>query len=863
MDGRGIIDQVEAKNKDNEQLEQQWLIGKSLQRPVEEEPPEVDTHKAISGRSGSGGTTITAHNGLRNEQGRVDLDDIGSDVISTTVSFSAYNSDWHTVMSNSNGTGVSKTVKSTKTYNVSSRVTSTRQTSRQVVLNTADDISTMDLEDLTKKLDEQEEQEAGKQLVPEGAWQEPNSSSPTAEQFFEHLLNMEKERFADLFPQLRCVRTNVTPVETSVRIVRNADGTVTRIQTTQTRSVIRCSRVTRQDGSKSKKLTTAFVEYHGPEGKLRMKLDDNGSTTMESESEDDDEVVTSPFLSGIFGRCSRRKPQPAIEATAKVISEKQAEAKREALREKKRSSAFYAAEELVQTERRYVEKLDLLNEVFKKRVAEANTSGRLMPESKFAILFSNLNSIHAFHKRHFLPELESRLLDWPTKGKISDVVCQQAPFLKMYSDYINNYKRATNVCEEMYKKSAKFAHIVDEIEQLPECDNLPLASHIIAPVQRVMRYHLLMQEYLKRLEEGHPDKEDTEKALELVKSAANHANEIMRKMDQYRDMVELQEHLGSQVPDLISPSRELIKQGRLVKLSSKSDEMHHRHLFLFNDMLLVCSERVMPLNKYKLRASLRVSEMFVLEGDHLDIENAFYVRTRKRAIEFCAKTLKEKAEWMESLWRAIAQFTGPREGSRMSTDKGAKMIARNCSFCSSSFGIFRREFVCDGCQAVACKKCCRHKVPLRGENGKSSRLCDDCYEETKKRQASDQKGKPENALQVVPANDSMLEGYLLFRSSKKPWTKAYFRVNNDFVLYRHANDKEKTPRACLPLPGVRISLSDSRQESAKGNCTVFMIEHKNRTYFFRCSNQEETAKWMAVLDLASRAEIPTDTGQME
>ncbi|CDW54809.1 PH domain containing protein [Trichuris trichiura] len=113
----------------------------------------------------------------------------------------------------------------------------------------------------------------------------------------------------------------------------------------------------------------------------------------------------------------------------------------------------------------------------------------------------------------------------------------------------------------------------------------------------------------------------------------------------------------------------------------------------------------------------------------------------------------------------------------------------------------------------------------------------------------------------------MLEGYLLFRSSKKAWTKAYFRVNNDFVLYRHANDKhtlqEKTPRACLPLPGVRISLPDTRQESGKANCTVFVIEHKNRTYFFRCASQEETAKWMAVLDLASRAEIPTDAGQME
>lgn len=43
------------------------------------------------------------------------------------------------------------------------------------------------------------------------------------------------------------------------------------------------------------------------------------------------------------------------------------------------------------------------------------------------------------------------------------MVRKQAPFLKMYSEYTNNYDRATRVFEEM-KKKKKFADVVREIE---------------------------------------------------------------------------------------------------------------------------------------------------------------------------------------------------------------------------------------------------------------------------------------------------------------------------------------------------------------------------------------------------------------
>ena len=67
-------------------------------------------------------------------------------------------------------------------------------------------------------------------------------------------------------------------------------------------------------------------------------------------------------------------------------------------------------------------------------------------------------------------------------------------------------------------------------QRLPECDNLPLMSHLICPIQRVMRYHLLLSEYLKYLDQTDADYADTKEALNLALKAANHANEIMRKL---------------------------------------------------------------------------------------------------------------------------------------------------------------------------------------------------------------------------------------------------------------------------------------------------------------------------------------------
>lgn len=56
-----------------------------------------------------------------------------------------------------------------------------------------------------------------------------------------------------------------------------------------------------------------------------------------------------------------------------------------------------------------------------------------------------------------------------------------------------------------------------------------LQHHMLGPVQRIPRYKMLLEDYLKRLPEDSPDRLETSTALDLISKAADHTNESMRQ----------------------------------------------------------------------------------------------------------------------------------------------------------------------------------------------------------------------------------------------------------------------------------------------------------------------------------------------
>lgn len=65
----------------------------------------------------------------------------------------------------------------------------------------------------------------------------------------------------------------------------------------------------------------------------------------------------------------------------------------------------------------------------------------------------------------------------------------------------------------------------------------------------------------------------------MVSTAANHTNEAMKKIDKFKKLLEIQESIYD-ATDLVSATRELVKEGRIVKISARSGDHQERHLFL-------------------------------------------------------------------------------------------------------------------------------------------------------------------------------------------------------------------------------------------------------------------------------------------
>uniref|UniRef100_A0A1I7XJ44 DH domain-containing protein n=1 Tax=Heterorhabditis bacteriophora TaxID=37862 RepID=A0A1I7XJ44_HETBA len=442
---------------------------------------------------------------------------------------------------------------------------------------------------------------------------------------------------------------------------------------------------------------------------------------------------------------------------------------------------------------------------------------------------------------------------------IASVVRKQAPFLKMYSEYTNNYDRATKIFEET-KKKKRFAEIVREIEKMPECEGLPLSHHLICPVQRVMRYQLLLQEYKKHLNESDSDYEDTSAALMLVLQAASHANEMMKKLDGFGKVIEVQEQLGNSI-SLVSPGRELLKSGTLQKISSTTEKTEERTIFLFNDLIILAGERKMiGMAKYRLRAVFHACHSQVCEGDNLEREHSFYIRGSdgsgpQRCVELFTDCQKEKNDWVERICSVIedcransATFSNNSVRSSF-CDNNNHSESKNCAECDGEFSLWYRGIKCGKCRRKLCKKCFgRYRT-----ESKNNRICEQCVKnmgcDSLRRSTSSHSNGRQNVL-ALPANaKGCVHGSRVkFRGSLGKTFDRYFVVRNDFCLYSYNSPEDDCALAMLPLPGCEVKLCGER-------FTFSVRVGTRRMYTITVEDEQSQIKWMAVLDLAANAQL--------
>ncbi|KAF6118646.1 FYVE, RhoGEF and PH domain containing 4 [Phyllostomus discolor] len=534
------------------------------------------------------------------------------------------------------------------------------------------------------------------------------------------------------------------------------------------------------------------------------------------------------------------------------------------------------ANELLLTERAYVNRLDLLDQVFYCKLLEEANRGSF-PAEMVNKIFSNISSINAFHSKFLLPELEKRMQEWETTPRIGDILQKLAPFLKMYGEYVKGFDNAMELVKHMTERIPQFKLVVEEIQKQKICGNLTLQHHMLEPVQRIPRYEMLLKDYLRKLPADSPDWNDAKKSLEIISTAASHSNSAIRKMENLKKLLEIYEMLGEE-EDIVNPSNELIKEGQILKLAARNTSAQERYLFLFNNMLLYCVPRFSLVgSKFTVRTRVGIDGMQIVETHNEEYPHTFQVSGKERTLELQASSEQDKEEWIKALQETIDAFHQRHETfrnaiakdndsqSEVSTAELGKRAPRwirdnevtMCMKCKESFNaLTRRRHHCRACGHVVCWKCSDYKAQLEYDGGKLSKVCKDCYQiisgftdnEEKKR-----KGILEIEAAEVSGN-SVVCSFLQYMEKSKPWQKAWCVIpkQDPLVLYMYGAPQDVRAQATIPLLGYIV---DDLPRSADLPHSFKLTQSKS-VHSFAADSEELKQKWLKVIFLAVTGETP-------
>jgi cell division control protein 24 len=150
----------------------------------------------------------------------------------------------------------------------------------------------------------------------------------------------------------------------------------------------------------------------------------------------------------------------------------------------KRTQREHIIDELVKTERTYVQHLELLQE-FKKLVEEKGViSGDQVHD-----IFLNLNALLDFQRR-FLIRVEQTNAQDPAEQNWGNLFVLYKEAFKVYEPYIANQKKCEQIAMREFDK-LKETGGSPEMRQMVESPTL-LTSFLLKPFQRLTKYPLLL-----------------------------------------------------------------------------------------------------------------------------------------------------------------------------------------------------------------------------------------------------------------------------------------------------------------------------------------------------------------------------------
>ncbi|KAM4699224.1 rho guanine nucleotide exchange factor 25 isoform 2-T2 [Discoglossus pictus] len=311
--------------------------------------------------------------------------------------------------------------------------------------------------------------------------------------------------------------------------------------------------------------------------------------------------ILSDLLQGVTTEPNNENPHTSYlsdsEASEISVASSFPPAETEEERKSALEKSMYVLMELIETEKMYVEDLGQIVEGYMATMVSQGIPEDMKGKDK--IVFGNIHQIFDWHKDYFLGELQKCLED---PNRLAHLFIKHERRLHMYVVYCQNKPKSEHIVSE---------YIDTYFEELRQqlSHRLQLNDLLIKPVQRIMKYQLLLKDFHKYYSKAGQDTLELEKAVEVMCFVPKRCNDMM-------NLGRLQGFEGK-----ITAQGKLLQQDTFMVIEQECSLLtrgKERRVFLFEQIIIfsepIDKKKGFSLPGYIFKNSIKVSCLGIEES---------------------------------------------------------------------------------------------------------------------------------------------------------------------------------------------------------------------------------------------------------
>ncbi|XP_064798701.1 guanine nucleotide exchange factor VAV2-like isoform X3 [Oncorhynchus masou masou] len=286
--------------------------------------------------------------------------------------------------------------------------------------------------------------------------------------------------------------------------------------------------------------------------------------------------------------------------------------------------------------------------------------------------------------------------------------------LLIYGQYCSHMENAQKILDELIATREDVKMKVEECTMKVQEGKFKLQDLLVVPMQRVLKYHLLLKELVSHSTDR-PERQQLKEALEAMQDLAMYINEVKRDNETLKKISEFQNSIENLQVKLEEYGRPKI-DGELKVSSIVNRTKQDRYIFLFDKVVIVCKRKgycyelkeIIELQSYKMSDDPMNNRDMKKSSGKMWSYGFYLIHLQgKQGFQFFCKTEDTKRKWMEQFEMAMSNIkpekaTANQHNFQMHTFEKDT----NCRACKMLLrGIFYQGYYCSHCGTGAHKEC--------------------------------------------------------------------------------------------------------------------------------------------------------------